>query len=246
MATIIETYEANTKMMKQNNKILQEILKQVKLVSKKLGIVDEVEISDAREVGAKQDDPEMKIHRVFDELPTTINTKINKQPISSNRELDFQKNETMLIASSSVRGTTKNPIEVNTCPKLDDEMFERWNEDGSLDMKAKRQPPSIEKPKATITNFVKMSSSLALSKPFVELIYKEDASLVMMRKDSFQFIHDVVAVGCKLGSIKVVYNENTTKPFFLRSVDVENFGRDSSPLFTNGHELVKDDDTYGF
>ncbi|KAK8503071.1 hypothetical protein V6N12_067462 [Hibiscus sabdariffa] len=70
MAAIVETYEANTKMMKQNNKILQEILKQVKLVSKRLGIEDEGEISDAGKIETKQDGPEATIHHVFDQLST--------------------------------------------------------------------------------------------------------------------------------------------------------------------------------
>ncbi|KAK8487342.1 hypothetical protein V6N12_073886 [Hibiscus sabdariffa] len=70
MATIVEKYEVNKKMMKKNNKILQEILKQVKLVSKQLDIVDESEISDAGKVEVGQDEPEATIQHVFDELST--------------------------------------------------------------------------------------------------------------------------------------------------------------------------------
>ncbi|KAK8514746.1 hypothetical protein V6N12_057642 [Hibiscus sabdariffa] len=44
MATIIRSYEANTRMMKQNSEMLQEILRQVKLLAAHLGIMDEGEI----------------------------------------------------------------------------------------------------------------------------------------------------------------------------------------------------------
>ncbi|KAK8519668.1 hypothetical protein V6N12_030035 [Hibiscus sabdariffa] len=60
MTTIIETYEANTRTMKQISEMLQEILRQVKLLSTHLGIIDEVEISGDREIGAKQDEPEIE------------------------------------------------------------------------------------------------------------------------------------------------------------------------------------------
>ncbi|KAK9008277.1 hypothetical protein V6N11_075177 [Hibiscus sabdariffa] len=69
MATIIETYEANTRIMKQNSEMLQEILRQVKSLAAHLGIVDEGEINDAKEV--------------LDRLPTTIDSEVDKQPIES-------------------------------------------------------------------------------------------------------------------------------------------------------------------
>ncbi|KAK8502003.1 hypothetical protein V6N12_048117 [Hibiscus sabdariffa] len=76
MTTIVETYEANTKMMKQNNGILQEMLRKLKLLSAHLGILDGNEISEASEVAAQQDPPEMEIHQMFDGLSTPTNTKI--------------------------------------------------------------------------------------------------------------------------------------------------------------------------
>ncbi|KAK8590233.1 hypothetical protein V6N12_024612 [Hibiscus sabdariffa] len=50
MATIVETYETNMRVMKQNSEMLQEILRQVKLLSAHLGIADEGEIDEAREM----------------------------------------------------------------------------------------------------------------------------------------------------------------------------------------------------
>ncbi|KAL4354899.1 hypothetical protein GQ457_06G016470 [Hibiscus cannabinus] len=58
MAEIIETYEANTRMMKQNTH---------------LGIVDEGEIRSDEKDWAKQDEPE---HHVFDKLSTPVATGI--------------------------------------------------------------------------------------------------------------------------------------------------------------------------
>ncbi|KAK8552073.1 hypothetical protein V6N12_040688 [Hibiscus sabdariffa] len=73
MAEIIETYEANTRMMKQNREMLQEILRQVKLLSAHLDIVDEGEIRNDEKDWTKQDEPE---HHVFDKLSTPVVTGI--------------------------------------------------------------------------------------------------------------------------------------------------------------------------
>ncbi|KAK8531747.1 hypothetical protein V6N12_053210 [Hibiscus sabdariffa] len=73
MTEIIETYKANTRMMKQNREMLQEILRQVKLLSAHLGIVDEGEIRNDGKDWTKQDKPE---HHVFDKLSTPVVTGI--------------------------------------------------------------------------------------------------------------------------------------------------------------------------
>ncbi|KAK8516229.1 hypothetical protein V6N12_013635 [Hibiscus sabdariffa] len=65
MVAIIETYEANTIMMKQNSGMLQEILRQVKSLAAHLGIVDEGEIHDAGEVMAEQDNPNSNSHQAI-------------------------------------------------------------------------------------------------------------------------------------------------------------------------------------
>ncbi|KAL4333409.1 hypothetical protein GQ457_07G002670 [Hibiscus cannabinus] len=57
-----------------NNEILQEILKQLKLVSKQLGIVDDGEISDARKVEDKKNDPSTMVNQVTVSLHELINT----------------------------------------------------------------------------------------------------------------------------------------------------------------------------
>ncbi|KAL4308641.1 hypothetical protein GQ457_01G018230 [Hibiscus cannabinus] len=79
MATIIETYEANTRMMKQNSEMLQEILRQVKSLAAHLDIVDEGEINDVGEVMAEQDNPNSKSHQVFDKLSTPTHPKIDAE-----------------------------------------------------------------------------------------------------------------------------------------------------------------------
>ncbi|KAK9033909.1 hypothetical protein V6N11_050090 [Hibiscus sabdariffa] len=65
MTTIIETYEVNTRMMKKNSEMLQEILRQVKSLAAHLGTVDEGEINDAGEVMAEQDNPNSMIYQDF-------------------------------------------------------------------------------------------------------------------------------------------------------------------------------------
>ncbi|KAL4280909.1 hypothetical protein GQ457_03G009640 [Hibiscus cannabinus] len=77
MATIIETYEANTRMMKQNSEMLQEILRQVKSLAAHLSIVDEGQINDAEEVMVEEDNPNPKSHQVLDKLSTPTHPKIN-------------------------------------------------------------------------------------------------------------------------------------------------------------------------
>ncbi|KAK8994195.1 hypothetical protein V6N11_045303 [Hibiscus sabdariffa] len=81
MTTIVETYEANTKVMKQNSETLQEIFSQLKSLSVHLGILDVNEISEASEVAAQQDPSGMEIHQMFDELPTPTNAKIVDETI---------------------------------------------------------------------------------------------------------------------------------------------------------------------
>ncbi|KAK8517463.1 hypothetical protein V6N12_016314 [Hibiscus sabdariffa] len=73
MTEIIETYEANARMMKQNSEMLQKILRQVKLLTAHLGIVDEGEIRRNEKDWAKQDEPE---HHVFNKLSTLVATEI--------------------------------------------------------------------------------------------------------------------------------------------------------------------------
>ncbi|KAL4383398.1 hypothetical protein GQ457_15G016030 [Hibiscus cannabinus] len=63
-------------MMKQNNGILQEMLRKLKSLSAHLGILDGNEINEASEVAAQQDPTEMEIHQMFDGLSTPTNTKI--------------------------------------------------------------------------------------------------------------------------------------------------------------------------
>ncbi|KAL4351394.1 hypothetical protein GQ457_06G021480 [Hibiscus cannabinus] len=89
MATIIETYEVNTRMMKQNSEMLQEILKQVKLLSVHLGIVDEGEINDVEKVEAEQNDPTTMVNQVFEELPTPIAFEIRNHTIQGGNEFAF-------------------------------------------------------------------------------------------------------------------------------------------------------------
>ncbi|KAK8500916.1 hypothetical protein V6N12_009602 [Hibiscus sabdariffa] len=78
MAKIIKTYEANTRMMKQNSEMFQKILRQVKLLSAYLTIVDEGEIMGNGKVEAKQDE---LVHQVFDKLSTPIDTEIFDETI---------------------------------------------------------------------------------------------------------------------------------------------------------------------
>ncbi|KAK9004183.1 hypothetical protein V6N11_001990 [Hibiscus sabdariffa] len=81
MVTIVEAYEANTKVMKQNNETLQEILHQLKSLSAHLGILDANEINEASEVATQQDPLGMEIHQMFDELPTPTNAEIMDETI---------------------------------------------------------------------------------------------------------------------------------------------------------------------
>ncbi|KAK8997576.1 hypothetical protein V6N11_012129 [Hibiscus sabdariffa] len=121
MAAIVETYEANTKMMKQNNKILQEILKQVKLVSKRLGIEDEGEISDAGKIEAKQDGPEATIHHVFDQLSTPNEGDVGDQTIQNYEGLQIR--EKLIIASSNDIGVTENHVKDDRYPVFGSDML---------------------------------------------------------------------------------------------------------------------------
>ncbi|KAL4280537.1 hypothetical protein GQ457_03G005510 [Hibiscus cannabinus] len=94
MANIIETCEANTRMMKQNSEMLQKILRQLKSLSVHLGIVDEGEISDVGKVEAKQNDPTTIVTQVFEKLPTPIAFEIKNHTIQGGGELEFSKGVT--------------------------------------------------------------------------------------------------------------------------------------------------------
>ncbi|KAL4313330.1 hypothetical protein GQ457_01G025370 [Hibiscus cannabinus] len=126
MAAIVETYEANTKMMKQNNKILQEILKQVKLVSKRLGIEDEGEISDAGKVEAKQDGPHATIHHMFDQLSTPNEGDVGDQTIQNYEGLQIR--EKLIIASSNDIGVTENHVKDDIYPVFGSDMLVQLDE----------------------------------------------------------------------------------------------------------------------
>ncbi|KAL4290466.1 hypothetical protein GQ457_14G019290 [Hibiscus cannabinus] len=88
MAIIVETYEENTRVMKQNSEMLQEVLRQVRLLSAHFGIVDEGEIDEAREMDAKQDNPNSRIYQVFDDLSTPTHPKIDAE--NCDEELEEQ------------------------------------------------------------------------------------------------------------------------------------------------------------
>ncbi|KAK8995712.1 hypothetical protein V6N11_075971 [Hibiscus sabdariffa] len=118
MVTIIETYEANTRMMKQNSEMLQEIFRQVKLLLTHLGMVDEDEISGDREVGAKQDEPNNKIYYVFDEMPTLDENSIEDDiyPLSG-VEMHGQRDEETNEARHAV---SKIEVQLQLRSKLSD------------------------------------------------------------------------------------------------------------------------------
>ncbi|KAL4382943.1 hypothetical protein GQ457_15G021640 [Hibiscus cannabinus] len=89
MATIIRSYEANTRMMKQNSEMLQEILRQVKLLAAHLGIMDEGEIRGDGKVGTEQDETRMQVPEVFDKMSTPFDMKIVDQPVHDSNIDDF-------------------------------------------------------------------------------------------------------------------------------------------------------------
>ncbi|KAK9024920.1 hypothetical protein V6N11_064826 [Hibiscus sabdariffa] len=69
--------------MKQISEMLQEILRQVKLLSTHLGIIDEVEISGDREIGAKQDEPESSSFKIECNANSVFKIECNANSVKS-------------------------------------------------------------------------------------------------------------------------------------------------------------------
>ncbi|KAL4341062.1 hypothetical protein GQ457_08G026480 [Hibiscus cannabinus] len=103
MLTSLQThFEEQKRVNDSTQRTLQDIARQLAVISSKLGLASTVTIAydGMNAVGVKQNEPGTKVYQVFDKLSTPIDTENVQQPIQSNGSLDFQHDDGVMLDCS--------------------------------------------------------------------------------------------------------------------------------------------------